>query len=75
MDAKLSLNFKGATMKTDLFTKAILTVIAVALVWIAVNMMPAVSAGPDVIQVDIVKIDGRPLQYKPLPVQFVKNDN
>jgi hypothetical protein len=61
-------------MKIDLYTKAILTVIAFCLLWIGINLTPTVSAGPEIIQVDIVKVDGRNIGTygTPLPVRIVE---
>jgi hypothetical protein len=59
-------------MKTDLYSKIILTVIAVALVWIGVQLTPAASAEQEILKVDIVRIDGRDIGpfSKPLPVEI-----
>lgn len=47
-------------MKTDLYTKTILTVIAICLVWISINMVPTVLANKqDVVDVNIVKVSDR----------------
>ena len=43
-------------MKTDLYTKTILTVIAICLVWICISMTTAAFASRDVIDVNIVKV-------------------
>ena len=59
-------------MKIDLYTKAVLSIIAVALVWIGIQLTPAASAGPEVVQVDLLKIDGRVIGRTPLPVEIVK---
>ena len=60
-------------MKIDLYTKAILTVIMLCLIWIGINLAPKVSAGPDILKVDIARIDGRNIKYgTPLPVLVVK---
>ena len=61
-------------MKIDWYTKAILTVIAFSLLWIGINLVPKVSAGTDIVQVDIVKIDGRNIGPfgTPLPVRIVE---
>ena len=55
-------------MKADKYTKVILTVIAVALVWIAVQLTPSVTAGPEIVDVNISKIDGRHIGRVALPV-------
>jgi len=45
----------------------ILTIIAVSLVWIAACLtVPPVSAGPEVISVDIQKVNGRYIQAVPV---------
>jgi len=59
-------------MKVDLYTKGVLTVIAVALVWIAVNMTMPANAGPEIVAVDIQKIDGMRIGRAALPVEVVK---
>ena len=61
-------------MKIDIYTKVILSVIAVALIWIGINMTVSANAGPEIVQVDIVKIDGRNIGPfgTPLPVEIVK---
>ena len=47
-------------MKTDLYTKTILTVIAICLVWIGINMTPSVLANKqDVVDVNIIKVSDR----------------
>ena len=68
-------------MKVDLYTKAILTVIAGCLFWIVVRDVPLVkdayaqSQGP--VPVNIVRIDGKPLWHysvaqAALPVKAVE---
>lgn len=61
-------------MKIDLYTKAILTAIMFCLIWIGMNLTPKVSAGPEIVQVDIAKIDGRSISKfgTPLPVLIVE---
>jgi hypothetical protein len=61
-------------MKIDLYTKAILTVIMFCLIWIGINMTPKVSAGPEIVQVDITKIDGRNIGKfgTPIPVMIIE---
>ena len=59
-------------MKTDIYTKIILSVIAISLVWIAVQLTPSASAGPEIQQVDIIKIDGKPVAWAALPVKVAK---
>jgi len=59
-------------MKIDWYTKAILTVITVARIWIGLQLTPTVSAGPEIVAVDIQKIDGRAIGREALPVVLVK---
>jgi hypothetical protein len=47
------------TMKTDLYTKTILTIIAICLVWICISMTATAFADRDVIDVNIVKVSDR----------------
>ena len=46
-------------MKTDLYTKSILTVIAICLVWICISITNAAFAGRDMIDVNIVKVSDK----------------
>jgi hypothetical protein len=47
-------------MKTDLYTKTILTIIAISLIWIGINMTPSVLANKqDLIDVNIVKVSDK----------------
>ena len=46
-------------MKTDLYTKTILTVIAICLVWICISMTSSAFAERDVIDVNIAKVSNR----------------
>jgi hypothetical protein len=46
-------------MKTDLYTKTILTIIAICLVWICISMTATAFADRDVIDVNIVKVSDR----------------
>jgi hypothetical protein len=46
-------------MKTDLYTKTILTIIAVCLVWICISMTSSAFADRDVIDVNIVKVSDK----------------
>jgi hypothetical protein len=47
-------------MKTDLYTKIVLTVIAVSLIWIGINMTPSVFANKqEMVDVNIVKVSDR----------------
>lgn len=65
-------------MKVDLFTKAVLTVIASCLVYfVARDMAPIKDAHAQsggVVDVNIVKIDGSPVRYSSvaLPVKIAK---
>ena len=45
-------------MKTDLYTKTILTIIAICLVWISISMTTSAFADRDVVDVNIVKVSG-----------------
>ena len=60
-------------MKTDLYTKTILTIIAICLLYIAGRDMvvPAYADRKDIIDVNITKIDGQYLGRVPLPVKIV----
>ena len=58
----------GGDMKIDLYTKAVLTAIAVGLFWVAVNMTIPAAAGPDIVAVDIQRIDGQRIHRTALPV-------
>ena len=64
-------------MKNDVYTRVVLTVIALCLLWLCigkyiyeVNEAHADSSG--IVQVDIVKIGGSRV-YSPLPVTVGKN--
>ena len=46
-------------MKTDLYTKTILTIIAICLMWICISMTATAFASRDVIDVNIVKVSDR----------------
>lgn len=46
-------------MKTDLYTKTILTIIAICLVWICISMTSSAFADRDVVDVNIVKVSNR----------------
>jgi len=46
-------------MKTDLYTKSILTIIAICLVWICISMTASAFASRDVIDVNIAKVSDR----------------
>ena len=60
-------------MKTDLYTKTILTIIAICLLFIAGRDMvvPAYADKKEIIDVNIAKIDGRYLGRVPLLVKVV----
>jgi hypothetical protein len=46
-------------MKTDLYTKTILTIIAICLVWLCISMTASAFADRDVIDVNIVKVSDK----------------
>jgi len=46
-------------MKTDLYTKSILTIIAICLVWISISMTSSAFADKDMIDVNIVKVSDK----------------
>jgi hypothetical protein len=47
-------------MKTDLYTKTILTIIAISLIWIGINITPSVLANKqDVVDVNIMKVSDK----------------
>ena len=52
----------------DAYTKTILTIITIALIWIAVQLTPGVNAGPVNQTVDIVAVGGRAIFGAELPV-------
>ena len=61
-------------MKTDFFTKFILTVIAACLIWICIKpfAVPSAQAGPkELVNVNIAQVGGRAV-YKALPVEVQK---
>jgi hypothetical protein len=60
-------------MKTDLYTKTILTIIAICLLFIAGKDMvaPAYAERKDIIDVNIAKVDGRNIGRVPLLVKVV----
>ncbi len=58
-------------MQTDLYTKIILTIIAICLVWMVVSpiaITPVQAGSKDIINVNIEQVDGRNI-YKALPVK------
>ncbi len=66
-------------MQVDRFTKSVLTVIALCLVWICLRDVPVTSAahaapsdrGEEVVKVQIVSIDESPnLAWESLPVEM-----
>jgi len=61
-------------MKTDLYTKTILTIIATCLLYIAGKdvVVPAYADRKEIIDVNIAKIDGQYLGRVPLSVKVVK---
>ena len=46
-------------MKTDLYTKTVLTIIAVCLVWICISMTSSAFADREVVDVNIVKVSDK----------------
>ena len=52
----------------DFYTKTVLTVIAIALIWIGIQLTPAVGADPANQTVDIVAVGGRAIFGAELPV-------
>ena len=60
-------------MKTDLYTKTILTIIAICLLcFVGKNMVvPAYADRKDIIDVNIAKVDGQYLGRIPLSVKIV----
>jgi hypothetical protein len=60
-------------MKTDLYTKTILTIIAICLLYIAGKDMvvPAYADKKEIIDVNISRIDGRNIGRVPLLVKVV----
>jgi uncharacterized membrane protein len=46
-------------MKTDIYTKTVLTIIAICLVWICISMTTAAFASRDVTDVNIVKVSDK----------------
>ena len=59
-------------MKIDLYLRVVLSVIAVSLIWIGIQLTPTAQAGSGITRVDIVKINGHYLPntggYSRLPV-------
>ena len=46
-------------MKTDLYTKMVLTIIAICLVWICISMTSSAFADRDVIDINIIKVSDK----------------
>lgn len=46
-------------MKTDLYTKTVLTIIALCLFWICISMATTAFTGRDFIDVNIVKVSDK----------------
>ena len=46
-------------MKTDRYTKTVLTIIAICLVWICISMTTSAFADREVVDVNIVKVADR----------------
>ena len=59
-------------MKIDFYTKAVLTVIAIGLLWIGINTTAPVSAGPEIINVNIAEIAGQRVGGSYAPALAVK---
>ena len=60
-------------MKIDIYTRVILTAIAIGLLWIGVNTTGTVSAENRIVDVNIVQLDGNRIYHAdPLPVYIVK---
>lgn len=61
-------------MKIDLYTKTVLTAIAIGLFWIGINTTAPASAGPDIMSVNIAEVAGSRLSpyAKALPVKIVQ---
>jgi hypothetical protein len=62
-------------MHIDKTTKVLLSIIAVCLLYfVGKDIVAPATAGPEIVAVDIVKIDGRDISPfgTPLPVEIVK---
>jgi hypothetical protein len=61
-------------MKTDLYTKTILTIIAICLLYIAGRdiVAPVYADRKEIVDVNIAKIDGQYLGRVPLTVKIAK---
>ena len=59
-------------MKIDLYSKIVLTVIAICLVVIAFRSTPKLQAGNNWTDVNIAAVNGSPVYISPLPVKAVK---
>jgi len=58
-------------MKTDLYTKAVLTAIAIGLFWIAANMTTTATATNDIQRIDVAKVGGKWID-RTVPVSIQK---
>ena len=59
-------------MKIDLYTKIVLTVIAISLIIIAFKSTPKLHAGNNWTDVNIAAVNGSPVYINPLPVKLSK---
>ena len=61
-------------MKTDLYTKSVLTIIAICLLYFVGNdiLAPAYADRKEIIDVNIAKVDGQYLGRVPLSVKIVQ---
>lgn len=56
-------------MKIDLYTKIVLTVIAICLMAIIFRSTPKLQAGSNWMDVNIAAVNGSPVYISPLPVK------
>ena len=59
-------------MKIDLYTKIVLTMIAICLVVIAFRSTPKLQAGNKWTDVNIAAVNGSPVYISPLPIKMAK---
>ena len=59
-------------MKVDLYTKIVLTVIAICLMAVAFRSIPNLQAGSNWTDVNIAAVNGSPVYISPLPVKAAK---
>ena len=57
-------------MKTDLFTKCVLTVIMLCLLWISIQIVPVASAEKQIQSVNIEQVGGVAVKCSALPVEI-----